>query len=151
MKKIDFGQTIVTLANLGVIVGIMFLAIELNQNNQLLKNEARYNLQLSRSGELDDLWRNPDLSELMEKSRQGGTLTDSEHRRLGAYVLSRFIRWEWYYEQYRDELIDQSNLPIAAWRIFLGRNPWAAEYFAEYREVFSPDFVQFVEQELLDN
>ena len=74
MKKIDLGQTINTLANLGVIVGIMFLAIELNQNNQLPKNEARYNLQLSRSGELDDLRRNPDLSKLKEKARQGGTL-----------------------------------------------------------------------------
>ncbi len=151
MKKIDLGRTINTLANLGVIVGIMFLAIELNQNNQLLKNEARYNLQLSRSGELDDLWRNPDLSEVLEKARQGGTLTDGEQRRLRSYVLSRFVRWEWYYEQYRDGLIDQSNLPIAAWRIFLGRNPWATMYFVEYRAVFSPDFVQFVEDELLDN
>ena len=150
MKKINLGQTINTLANLGVIVGIMFLAIELNQNNQLLKNEARYNLQLSRSGELDDLWRNPDLSELMEKARQGGTLTDGEQRRLRSYVLSRLVRWEWYYEQHRDGLIDQSNLPVAAWRIFFGSNSWATKYFAEYRDVFSPDFVQFVEHELLD-
>jgi len=32
MKKIDLGQTIQTLANLGVIAGIVFLAMELQQN-----------------------------------------------------------------------------------------------------------------------
>jgi hypothetical protein len=33
MKKIDLGQTITILANIGVIVGIGFLAIEIQQTN----------------------------------------------------------------------------------------------------------------------
>ena len=41
MKKIDLGQTITILANVGVIVGIVFLAIELRQNNELLGQQAR--------------------------------------------------------------------------------------------------------------
>lgn len=32
MRKLDLGQIINTLANLGVIAGIIFLAVELNQN-----------------------------------------------------------------------------------------------------------------------
>ena len=40
MKKLDLGQTVGILANLGVIAGILFLAIELRQNNQLLRVEA---------------------------------------------------------------------------------------------------------------
>ena len=36
MKKIDFGQTITILANLGVIAGIVFLAIEVSQNQESL-------------------------------------------------------------------------------------------------------------------
>ena len=36
MKKIDLGQTINILANVGVIAGIVFLAFELQQNNELL-------------------------------------------------------------------------------------------------------------------
>lgn len=149
MKKIDVGRTLHTLANLGVIVGIVFLAVELNQNNQLLRNEARYNLQLSRSGELDDLWRNPELSDLMAKAREGGALTDGEQRRLRSFILSRFVRWEWYYEQYREGFVEQSNLPVEAWRIMLANNPWATKYFDEYKRVFSPDFVRFVEDQVL--
>jgi hypothetical protein len=41
MKKIDLGQTITILANVGVIAGIVFLAIELQQNNALLETEIR--------------------------------------------------------------------------------------------------------------
>ena len=36
MKKIDVGQTMTILANLGVIIGIAFLAVEINQNNSQL-------------------------------------------------------------------------------------------------------------------
>jgi hypothetical protein len=36
MKKIDLGQTIQLLANVGVVAGIVFLAFEVRQNNQFL-------------------------------------------------------------------------------------------------------------------
>ena len=39
MKKIDLGQTIGILANVGVIAGIVFLAVELRQNNELLATQ----------------------------------------------------------------------------------------------------------------
>jgi hypothetical protein len=41
MKKIDLGQVIQMLANIGVIAGIVFLAMELRQNNQLLIEQAQ--------------------------------------------------------------------------------------------------------------
>ncbi len=41
MKNIDLGQTLNTLANVGVIAGIIFLAYELNQNNEFLELEAK--------------------------------------------------------------------------------------------------------------
>ena len=36
MKKIDLGQAIGILANVGVIAGIVFLGMELRQNNELV-------------------------------------------------------------------------------------------------------------------
>lgn len=41
MKKFDIGQTIGILANIGVIAGIVFLALELRQNNELLVHDAQ--------------------------------------------------------------------------------------------------------------
>ncbi len=40
MKKLDLSQTIGILANLGVIAGIVFLGVELRQNNDLLEADA---------------------------------------------------------------------------------------------------------------
>ncbi len=36
MKKLDLGQSVGILANIGVIAGIVFLAVELRQNNELV-------------------------------------------------------------------------------------------------------------------
>jgi hypothetical protein len=44
MKKIDLGQTINTLANIGVLVGIIFLAIEVSQNQESLDEANAINL-----------------------------------------------------------------------------------------------------------
>jgi hypothetical protein len=41
MKKIDLGQTITILANVGVITGIAFLAAELRQNNEMMRAQTR--------------------------------------------------------------------------------------------------------------
>jgi hypothetical protein len=44
MKKIDLGQTITILANIGVIAGIVFLALEVRQNQQTLERGNAMNL-----------------------------------------------------------------------------------------------------------
>ena len=41
MKKIDLGQTIGVLANIGVLIGILLLVYELSQNRQMMKAQTR--------------------------------------------------------------------------------------------------------------
>ena len=41
MKKIDRGQTISLLANIGVLIGILLLVFELNQNRALIEAQTR--------------------------------------------------------------------------------------------------------------
>ena len=43
MKKIDLGQTSAVLANIGVSAGVVFLAIEVRQNNTELSAQSRFN------------------------------------------------------------------------------------------------------------
>ena len=67
MKKIDIGQTITILANVGVIAGIVFLAFELRQNNSLLAAQAsfsRLSIATERRARL--------LEELRRESESGG-------------------------------------------------------------------------------
>jgi len=149
LKKIDLGQTISILANVGVIAGIVLLAVELNQNNALLQNEARYNLQAARVDEIEQTVLIPELGDLYRKAVAGEALTASERRRFSQMMLGRFVRWEWYYEQYRDGLIAQEVLPVQAWRSILSEGPILPEIWKQQSILLTPDFVQFMEENVV--
>ena len=57
MKKIDLGETIQVIASVGVIAGIVFLGVELQQNNELLAAQARA------AGDLEAVVAIPQLTE----------------------------------------------------------------------------------------
>jgi hypothetical protein len=87
MKKIDVGQTIGVLANVGVILGIVFLSLQLNQANRIATNDARrdvtertYNLEMS-------ILQSPELVELLVKLKDpASVLTPEEEVRAGSYA-----------------------------------------------------------------
>ena len=54
MKKFDLGQTTTVIANVGVIAGLLFLAVQLRQNNDLLGIELR-NATLDRQTSMVDV------------------------------------------------------------------------------------------------
>ena len=64
MKRIDLGKTMTLVANVGMIGGILMLAYELRQNNELMEAEARQ----VRTSMVIDSWRfgaeHGDLAEL---------------------------------------------------------------------------------------
>ena len=64
MKRLDLGQSIGILANIGVIAGIVFLGVELRQNNQLLTSQARTTRMEIRKEATNRYLENPDLVQL---------------------------------------------------------------------------------------
>jgi len=119
MKKIDLGQTITILANLGVIVGIAFLAIEMSQNNRLLMMESRLAeteayvartsgsvaewRQLALSGELADL--------LIRADTEGvSSLSEAERLRVLGWELARLYRFSGNYYQYEQGYLGQETI-----------------------------------------
>lgn len=91
MKGINLGQAIQILANVGVIAGIVMLAIELRQNNELLGVELRANTSERILGTSDIVLGNPYLLELLGKDV--AALTQAERDAvvlLGIRTLSGF-------------------------------------------------------------
>jgi len=83
MKKIDLAQTLGILANVGVIAGIVFLAVEIGQNNDQLAAQTRSTIYELRSGLERDLINNVGgIAELVARERRGEALTDVEESRL---------------------------------------------------------------------
>ena len=44
MKKIDFAQLITILANVGVVIGLVFLALEIRQNTAQMRTQGAYSI-----------------------------------------------------------------------------------------------------------
>ena len=119
MKKINLGQTISVLANVGVIIGLILVTIEIHQSNRQAASAAYR----SRIAEVEDSLRQFALSNDLPGIYV--QLKDSGVDSLNAEQLSRVVAWEWarqtrmegqfheYQEGYLDEKSYRSMLGAA--------------------------------------
>ena len=154
MKKIDLGQSITILANVGVIVGIIFLAIEIQQNNQLLRAEAIGAVLETRMSRNDQIVANEGVAELVTKRERGDPLTDVELTRLQAVTSRSLMGWERDYFLYREGILTeeylQANYPVmkGAFRIHENPNVYSARrhWDEDWSSNATVGFKEFIEQ-----
>jgi hypothetical protein len=150
MKKIDLGHAVQILANVGVVVGIIFLVLEINQNNEQQASQARYNYYQERLDILRDLALNGELSEIFVKATSGDPLSGTETLRLGALFESTLVAWEYEYGEFRRGRITPEEFNIAAKRNrFEGLSFGIGPAWDAYSTDAPEDFVKFVEQEII--
>ena len=150
MKKLDFGQMASVLANVGVIAGIVFLAFELRQNNELLEAEtsfAQINVELERRALLI---QNPELIELIMKARAGDALTDNERIRLELVTNNILDGYRWQFREYQAGRLPDGYLDLRIWHDVWEFQPRLIELFQEDRPRLDPEFVRFVEENILN-
>jgi len=108
LKKIDLGQTITILANVGVIAGIIFLGIEIQQNTV----SSRVNAYQDLTGRIMDF-----VGEGGERYQPGyqpsreafEQLSDTEQRRLRGVVVSRFRFGDLAFYQYEMGMLTEER------------------------------------------
>ena len=149
MKKIEPRQIASLIANIGVIGGILLLAYELRQNNDLMEAEAR----LNRTVMAIDTWRfiaeNPDLLELREKERRGEELSAADARRIDATLMAIFVALEWTFNE-RPEGSSERHQIIAIQRHNFASYPEFGRVWQERKDAFSPAFVQWMDENVVD-
>ena len=91
---IDVSEALGILANIGVIAGIIFLALELRQNNSLLTAQARYSLRQYRSDVADTIMA-PHVLEATHKYAGGENVTPAERSAALMAALKCIELWEW--------------------------------------------------------
>jgi hypothetical protein len=155
MKKLDLSQTITILANLGVIAGIVFLVIELQQNNELLQTQAGYILAQNRVSHSKRLQESPEFSRLIAKLASGEPLTEAERwQEIGLY--NEFLNnWRWEYYEYQAGRIDRSQLPVFAWRAAArGQStlptPGLMEHIKSALQGSDSEFAQFLNENVVN-
>ena len=151
MNKLDFAQTVGLLANLGVIAGIVFLAIELQQNNRLMAAQVRaFEIEMSRSYPQDVL-QNSDVAAAITKHLNGEELTDIEETQV--YFLGfRLLRsWQWELGELQAGMLDEATVNVAGKRDAYRSNATGVQTaFERSRGIFRPNFVQWMEENVVN-
>lgn len=151
MKKIDLGQATAILANLGVIIGIAFLALELRQNNSLLEASVRQ-AQNDRIQEgITQLYTVPGLAEILAKANSGQPLTDVEELQLFGRKVAILRGFE---AQYREIMQGTAReFPVEVWAAYFNngayRTPPLYDVWEEVKPLLTPSFVQYFEENVV--
>ena len=156
MKKLDLGQAITILANVGVIAGIVFLAIELRQNNELLGAQARATRVGLRQADNGLVLGNPELARVLIKHRNSEPMTEYENLLLDHYINFVLVNFQSVYREMVQGLIEQHTVPLGAWRSNFTEDG-KREGYVDMRGYwlrsgpteFDADFVQWMEENVV--
>jgi hypothetical protein len=137
-------------ANVGVLAGIIFLAMELQQNNEILSAQARRDQLDARSAAGALIIANADLSKITYKVSNGDKLTPYEEYRFGRWAYQVFRNWEWQYDEYLEGTLSEEDLPINGWVGQFRRFPMLQTVWGKRKANLSPEFVQFIDGNVID-
>jgi hypothetical protein len=159
MKKIDLGQTIGILANVGVIAGIVFLGYELRQNNASIEAQIRGTRHIVRRDDFLLPLQNREFAETLIKHRHGEQLTEYETLILNRSIMANLLNLRFVFNEFRQGRILEENIPIDSWRksfenrslADVGYWPNARAFWEENKtEEFDPAFVEWMDENIVD-
>ena len=147
MKNIDLAQTVSTFANIGVVLGLIFLGIEVYQSNQMNRTVGWNNLIQSGIDFNDAIAQNADLAEILAKSNNDESMSDAEAIRMRAFTAASMQRVWLDYQQIDTGIISEEELRsrIPRFKALLDRFPAVKEIWQETRGAYSRDFQTFVD------
>ncbi len=135
------------MANIGVITGIVFLGVEIEQNNKLLRAESSFNMLQNRQSVRTQVFEDPEIAHLMVKAQNREPLSEVEQYRLTNRVEGTIIGWEWEYRQYLEGNIEE--IPFNAWRGLINSPLFQHVGWRSVEGKLSAEFLQFLNESLL--
>lgn len=150
MKKMGLGQTMNTLANFGVIIGILLLVYELTQNREMMRAQIRNEIATSLSGALPAV-TDAGLADAMFRSDDGQEVSGPEVYRIGMQNELLFRYWENVHYQFRQGLYDESEFSghRGAISATVNSRPRLIRYWCGNRSYFSRPFIEFIDSILM--
>ena len=153
MKPLNLNEWLSLLANVGVIAGIVFLAIEIRQNTNMMQAQTRESVSQNIMLALSSVAGNLELSEIMVK----GSLGELENGWNAEWIAFQsqaevgFRSWENEFYQYEQGLFqDDEFFPHQeTWRNLLA-TPGFRQVWEGAREGYSVRFRQVIDQMIAD-
>jgi hypothetical protein len=125
MNKLNLNQAFQLLGNISVVIGIIFLVIEIGQNNESLNAQTRAMWVDRQAGILEAMAFNPEFVDLMKKDFD--TLTPNEQSRVLYMGHRTLVVWESQYDEMIRGRLDETDvisLQKAVFGDFGTRSAW---------------------------
>jgi hypothetical protein len=148
MSLEDLGNIGELIAAIGVIISLVYLAVQIRQNTQSMRAVAYQSISAHIAESNRVVVESPEIAHIMITGEEDlSALSGEERRRFTAHMSSRFRHWDNLYYQYRIGMLDESQ-----WRGFrrllryqFQRNPGWVAIWRELSPVFTEEFVSYVE------
>jgi hypothetical protein len=89
MKKFDLAQNITILANVGVVIGLVFLTLEIRQNNAQMRAQGAYSINQSVETLNQAVYSDNEFADLLHRGEKSfNDLDPVEQSRLAAFFFS---------------------------------------------------------------
>ena len=133
-------------ANLAVLVGLVFLVVEINQNNEMMRAQTR-------SGITDAIIDNvklgmdPRVIVAYQKQRSGQPLSDEESILMNQIASATLRLWENTHYQYRNGLFDDAEFEadLAVWRQDMQKTEFKL-HWSSHRHTYSEAFRKQIDE-----
>ena len=93
-------------ANIGVVIGIVLLVVELSQNRDMIRAQTRNDLSWQVTDFLSRIATDEELSSLKRRAESGEDLTVEEEQRYSYHFFANIRIWENFHYQYRQGMFD---------------------------------------------
>ncbi len=89
MKKLDLAQIITILANVGVVIGLVFLTLEIRQNNAQMRTQGAYSINQSVETLNQAIYLDKEFADLLHRGEKSfNDLDPVEQSRLATFFFS---------------------------------------------------------------
>jgi len=147
MRTKQLNNWLTLAANLAVLAGIIFLAIEISQNTDMMRtqmNQSRAELAMN---EAESLYNSDYIPALLTKISQGGDVSAEERERYSHLFRALNRNWDNQLRQYREGFLDD-NIPRSVRRAVIreiASTNLARELWEQTKQIYSDEYIAFVD------
>lgn len=130
-------------ANIGVVIGIALVLVELDQNRDMMRAQTRNELAMGIVDLLQVPASNAQLADVLYRAHAGEALTPAELFQFKMRTNALFRYWENVHYQYRVGLYDEIEFSKqrSAWEASIINSRLGQEYWCQVRLLYSPEFM----------
>ena len=137
-------------ANLGVLVGIIFLSVELQQNTKMMQAQTRDSIANKQLDWYLTIGTDPYSADVISRANPnaGGPLENEQERQTHLFIaLASFRMWENEVYQYQMGLFDDAEFQprLNQWKAVLRSNSATREIWDSSKQGFSPELRELID------